>query len=511
MVSHGRRHSTMIQHCSRAIVALLCALLLLPNLGAAPSRAATSAAQASLTYANATLLRDPSNGKIYLFWGGIRHWIMDPATLSALGYEHTSWVPLTADQIASIPDGSTLQVKAIGTGFTYPLAPITSSQVALLLSKPTSAPGHSLSLTGSGFTAGETVAINAPNVTYSVAADGSGGIRTSVPVPADVALGLHHIFVEGQNSKVFGVEVFQVATVTAGQIVLAPAEAAPGGAFGVTGSGFQASEKVQVFLGTLAAFPATADGSGRFALANLPVPGNAQFGVQAVLALGVSSARFGRASLSIQAAVPPTTTPTMTATPTATPSSTATATPTATATRVVPARITRNVSSAHVGAAVLINGYHFAPNELVLVRLQSRLVKTAVASNAGSFYNVRFTIPQDAHIGLNTVSATGARSHAVARASIKVLQIPARLQVSPSTAYRGQSVSVVGGGYFGGERVVLRLNRVVVQVTVSNRKGDVHAQFKVPSGAALGHLSLTGTGQKSGRVGSATLYVVRKG
>ena len=113
-------------------------------------------------------------------------------------------------------------------------------------------------------------------------------------------------------------------------------------------------------------------------------------------------------------------------------------------------------------------------------------------------------------LGHNAVSATGARSHAVAHASIKLLQIPARLRVSPSTAYRGQNVSVSGGGYFGGERVTLRLNRVVVLVAVSNRKGELYAQFKVPSGAALGHLSLTGTGQRSGRVGSATLYVVRK-
>ena len=127
MVPHGHRHSTIRQHVSRAMVALLCAVLLLPNLGTAPSKAAPSTSQARLSYANATLLRDQSNGKIYLFWGGTRHWIMDPATLSALGYEHTSLVPLTADQTASIPDGSTLQVKAIGTGFTYPLAPITSS------------------------------------------------------------------------------------------------------------------------------------------------------------------------------------------------------------------------------------------------------------------------------------------------------------------------------------------------------------------------------------------------
>ena len=195
-------------------------------------------------------------------------------------------------------------------------------------------------------------------------------------------------------------------------------DVAAGGAFGVTGSGFQASEKVQVFLGTLAAFPATAGGDGRFALANLPVPGSAQFGVQTVLALGLSSARFGRASLSIKAVAPATTTPTITATPSSTATATQAATAVATATRVVPVRITLNVSSARVGATVLISGYHFAQNEPVLVRLQNRLVKTVAASNAGAFYNVRFAIPQDAHIGLNTVSATGARSHAVARVSI---------------------------------------------------------------------------------------------
>lgn len=494
----------------RVFVAALLGLLLLPGLVAVPTHTASAAVQAGLTFNNGTLLRDQSNGRVYVYWDSARHWIMDPPTLDALGYAGTSQTPLTSDQIATITDGSTLEVKKVND-FVYPQAPITSSQVSLLLSKASASPGQSLTLSGGGFSGGETLTITAPGISFTTDADDSGNFTVTVPVPSAVTLGLHHIFVHGDTSGNFGVEVFHVIASASVQIAVAPPAVAPGTSFSVTGSGFQGGENVRLFVGTLTATQVTAGADGSFGPARVTVPGNAPFQTVTVVAFGASSSRFAHKDLSIQAVTAPTATVTPTATPTPAPP-----TPTPTRTAVPRAAvITLNAGQTHRGSRVVVSGDHFLAGESVAIRLHGQIVQTTRVDSDADFSNVTFTVPGNAPFGTDFVTATGATSGRVASAKlvvtpgpIKVIVSPS-IAVSPSTSQRDKMVVVAGGDFRSGEQVVIRLKNTIVQFTRANREGDIRAAFRVPVHSAIGRLAVKATGMRSGAVAVTYLHVVQ--
>jgi len=516
MTSTGRQRTDPWACFARALIVLLCSLVLVPGLVTSPVHASAPAAQAAAAYSNGTLLRDQSNGRIYLYWNGTRHWIIDPPTLDALGYANTSWVPLTSSQIAAIPDGSTLEVDTVA-GFVDPLAPITSSQVSLALNKPSVAPGHSLRLSGSGFAANEDVTIDAPNLSFTVAADASGDFSDTVPVPSSVSLGLHHIFVQGATSGDFGVEVIHVVASPAAQLTLASPQVQIGTSAGISGTGFLAGEHVQVFAGTLNAIEATADGSGNLGLVNVPVPSSDQAGSVTVLAFGESSSRFALSTLSLvtNQVTTPTSSPTPTSTPTPTPTSTATSTaaPMATATPTTapasgPARISLNLARARRGSLVHISGYGFLPRESVRIRFRGRLLQVTLTNDDGAFHNVKFNVPNDAQPGIAMVTATGTQSGRVASGAFDVLPaVRPHIQVSPSTVFRGSLLAVSGGGFFGTERVVLRLGSTVVLVTATNPSGNVSVSFRVPASWPRGEFTIRAQGMESGFVATVSVKV----
>src|SRR5665213_104466 len=134
----------------RAVLAALCALLLFPALVGDGVHAATPRAIQKLTYANPTLVRDP-NGAVYLLWNDVRHWINSPGALSALGYSASQETALDFTAIDAIPNGNVLALNTVSGGFTWPLAPITTSPVLLSVSRPAVSQGQIVHLNGSGF------------------------------------------------------------------------------------------------------------------------------------------------------------------------------------------------------------------------------------------------------------------------------------------------------------------------------------------------------------------------
>ena len=200
----------------RLIACIAFALLLLPGMSGLPARASTlvdtpARSIAALTLPDGTLVRDTSSGRVSLVWQERRHWIDSPATLEALGWSSQTIIALTADQNSSIPNGTVLSLHTVAGGQIWPWSRIKSDPVQLDLAQPSATAGGTLKMDAYGFQPGELVTISAPgSITFTAFADGRGAFTVNVPVQSGMANGLHHIYAQGSQSGLFGVQVFYV-------------------------------------------------------------------------------------------------------------------------------------------------------------------------------------------------------------------------------------------------------------------------------------------------------------
>lgn len=491
-------------------------LLLLPGLLNVPGATGPAhAARAAITLPNASLIRDTSSGRIYLIWANQRHWIDSLATFQALGYDFSQVVNLDGATVGTIPNSTELGLDTVAGGLIWPLAPISASPVHLALNTPTTSPGGSIRVNGSGFSAGETVALNAPNdENLTVMADAHGAFSLDVPILSTVAIGLHHIYAQGQQSGMFGVQIFQVRSpAPAPTIVAAPNPVVIGSSLSVVGSGFAPGETVQIFYAAGASTSVvTASGAGTFGPVAVAVPSAAAAGTHTLRAYGTSSYGFTTIDVTVLNATP-TSTPTATGTVTPTATSTATALPaTPTASPTLTTAINANPATVDAGAQTVIGGSGFAPGETVLVRFNGIVQGSAVASLAGMFGGVLLTIPASTQPGGYVVTATGAASNAAAGMVITVTAVQPivvpHIALNPATAVPGARILVAGTGYTPGETVLISFDAAVVASLVADSAGSfTNVAFTVPSSAQPGNYTVLALGTNSQQAASSALAV----
>jgi hypothetical protein len=195
-----------------AVLVLTCALVLPGALAFPATQAAPAAHTAQATnLPDGSLIRDTSTGRVYLIWSGIRHWIDSQAAFNILGYNGQAVVDLDPSVVATIPNGTELSVSYVANGMVWPLAPIVANPVHLDMNGPSATPGSVIHIDGSGFLGGEQVTLTAPNnVTITASTGASGTFAIDVPIIGNVSYGLHHIYAQGTQSGLFGVQVFHV-------------------------------------------------------------------------------------------------------------------------------------------------------------------------------------------------------------------------------------------------------------------------------------------------------------
>ena len=494
----------------RAVLGLLCVLLLAPGLMSGAARAATvQSAPRSAAYTNGSLVRDP-NGAVYLVWNNVRHWIKNPATLDELGYGSSPQTALNWAATNAIPyagAAGSLSLTQVAGGLIWPLAPIHTAPVTLYYNRSSVNPGQIIHMSGSGFRANEQVIITAPGTTFAATADAQGTLSVDVPIGFGVGLGLHHVFVLGSSSGIFSLQVFHVvAPVAVVPTITSTSSTVPvGGTVTVAGSGFAAGEQVQLFVGNgQVTGVATASSSGTYGPVSIALNTNFTPGVTYNLnAYGVSSFRLASSSFTVEAAA--TTTPTTT--PTATPTAISTATPS-------PAPVLHLSSgTVAVGGQTVISGSGFHPQETVLVYFNGQLQSGPAADTTGAFSADILTIPANFPPGTYKVVARGATSGVEASVFLVVQAAPptitAGISVSPGQVTAGSGVSVSGTGFLGGEQVRISLNNALVLVTTTSADGSfVNAAFPISRSAPPGRYGISATGAASGRVATAVLTVV---
>jgi 5-hydroxyisourate hydrolase-like protein (transthyretin family) len=300
-------------------------------------------------------------------------------------------------------------------------APSTHLTLAIhagLTIKPASAqPGHSVTVTGGGFSAGVAVTVSATfplygggskTVSATVHSGSNGSITAHLAVPARAASGPVSVTASGPNGRTSA--KLQIGKLGASMTV-SPAAAIPGSDVMVKGSGYLANGKVDISATvtgsngkarTLTA-TAVANGNGQFT-ATLKIPGDINGGTYTVVARGEASGRAPTAHLTISKLAP---------------------------------SIVASPTTAVPGTQVTVNGFGFAAGQTVTVDLQGQKLGTATSAVDGKF-SVKVTIPSTAATGKYTVTATGAAGRS-ARISLSV-------QRQVSTHYYFASI-YTGTGY----------------------------------------------------------------
>jgi hypothetical protein len=490
---------------ARGVTALLLAfLLILPGTLSTPTHAAATASpRQAAAPADGTLIRDPSNGRVSIYWAGRLHWIESPAVWTALGYTGSATTPLTT----AIPYGNTITLNTVANGLIWPLAPVKSSPVLLTLGNTQAVPGQTLALQGAGFTPGEVVSIYPPNsAAINIGTDGSGGFQVNIPILAAVTLGIHHVFVQGAQSGLFGVQVFDVAAAsTAPTESIVPNPVDRGTNLLVSGAGFSAGEQVQIFLAGGAAVAVTnAAATGIFGPTAVFVPATLSLGAHSVLAYGTTSHRMADVGVTIAPLVLPTATPLPTSTPMP-PTLTPIPSPTPPHSITIAA-----TSSALPGGRVLISGSGFAPSELVLIRFNNVVVEDVPTNGAGVFANAAIILPTALGAGRYLLTVTGVTSGLTGQAEVTV-NIPPPVVVqqiflSAGTVSPGAHLTVAGRGFAAGETILLRFDGGSLNAVNAGSSGAF--SFGFSASKAIGPHTVSATGGRSGKTASATYTVL---
>jgi hypothetical protein len=481
----------MLRHSSRLIrMGLFLSLLLLPFAafgGSFPrayaARSAQNVERHHAALADGSLIRDSANGRVYLIWAGVRHWITSEATLHELGFNDSNPVNHTDAFVATFPAGSDLSLHLV-TNLVFPLAPIISGSASLRLPAPSGVAGSSFQIVGANFGHNESVQVTVAGTAQTVTTDGSGNFTAHATVPSSASPGtVLDITALGTTSHVFQVEPFNViASAAPAAVASQTATAAQGATVLLNGTGFAPGEQVYLFLAQGgSSLTVVANSSGSFTGATVQVPASLSTGQHTLIAYGVSSKRLANNTVQIVKAV------------------------------TGPAAIKLDRTTANPGSLVQISGQNFGSKETVNITLGSTVVLTATTAVSGTFGPIGFTIPTNAAPGNIAVTAAGQTSKQSATSSLTVVAFKPSLTVSPTSATPGTTETVSGQGYAAGEAVTLALNGQALTTTPSvittTATGTFSATFTVPPTALSGANTLAATGTTSRASATASITV----
>lgn len=282
----------------------------------------------------------------------------------------------------------------------------------ILLTPNSVNPGGTISVSGSGYTAGETVNVyfqNTTNGVVSTSVDSSGAFTVSLTVPAKYSTTTSY-YVHANNMT--GTEQAKAPF-----YFVRPALST--NYYGVYydtpvtfyGQGFQTNESVSLYwdyqqTGQVKAGTATAASDGTFSF-TLNAPSDPNLGYVNIAAIGVTSKLKATNNVYEYA------------------------------------NLVLTPSSGPAGTMVLVKGGGFGSAETVTVSYQGTNVATATASTGGAF-TASFVVPTTTGIGYTSVQANGNTSGIGASATFTVT--PA-LVISPTSGPSGTTITVTGNQY----------------------------------------------------------------
>jgi hypothetical protein len=158
------------------------------------------------------------------------------------------------------------------------------------------------------------------------------------------------------------------------------------------------------------------------------------------------------------------------------------------------------------GSVITLSGTGFASNEAVTIQAGSQNVQ-ATANASGSFSNVTLTIPASTQASQHIV-ATGQVSAAVAETTITLGVVSPYMQVNEYYVTGGTPIIVSGYNFLPGEQVKVKLGEGEEQLVTANGGGSFILNTVAPF-AAPGQVAVKGTGVSSMAIGATELTIAK--
>lgn len=334
-----------------------------------------------------------------------------------------------------------------------PVTPVLAQSI--YCSPSTGAPGTTVTVTGSAFTAyANTYVYIFFDSTYqtSTPVNVYGNLSTSFVVPSSATTGTHYITVD--NSPAYdGVGIATTNfSVTEHEITVSPTSGYVGDQITVSSSGFSASSSVTIYFDTTVLGTTTTNIYGNFtATYTVPERYRGSHTIKAQDASGYyASTTF-------------TVLPEITITPT----------------------------SGAVGDTVTINGTGFTAYSGITFYFDNVSAGNTTTNANGSFTGSTFTIPSSSP-GSRTVKAQDASGYY----ATALFAIATNITITPTTGASGTTVTVTGTGFRPSKTITIKYNGVPVTTspTIINTDatGNFTASFKVLAGLA-GNYSVEAT------------------
>ncbi len=289
-----------------------------------------------------------------------------------------------------------------------------TTSAGISASRTSAPPGSSITITGSGFSAGETgitVTYNGNPIASVTAADANGSWKANFVVPASPS-GSHAI--DAGSSSTPATTIADIAfTVTAG-ISTNRASAAPGSSITVTGSGFGIGETgiTITYDGATTTSGISADANGGWK-ATLVIPASPA-GAHTLDAGGATNAAASVTDLTF----------------------------------TVTSSIAINRPNAAPGSSVTVTGAGFNAGETgISVTYDDKTVAQGITANPAGGWSATFTVPPSAS-GSHSISAKGTITALTGLNDTGGgVTIEAGILLNPASSYVGASVEVSGSGF----------------------------------------------------------------
>jgi len=371
--------------------------------------------------------------------------------------------PLAAGAHTVTVRGTTSGLTANAT-FTAQTAPTLKVNVA------SSLPGSTLVISGSGFSAGETVIVQFDTTVVRVApADAAGAFGDGPITPQSSAVGVHTLTARGQSSGLTASVPFTIVA----PLTVTPVSGPAGSTAVVSTAGLRATEAITIsFDGTQVA-AGTTDGAGAIATLPFTVPNPVAAGAHTVTVRGTTSGLLQSTPFTV------TSQPTLVLTP----------------------------NAGAPGSAVTLSGGGFGPSEPVTLSVDGAQVATGTSNGAGSISGLGFNAPNPLAAGAHTVVVRGTTSGLTARATFTAQTAPA-LTLSVPSGLPGAAVTVSGRGFGASETVTIQLDTTVIATTRTDAQGIVGAVAGAVPATTAGAHTVTAHGQQSGLTASVPFTVV---
>ena len=336
---------------------------------------------------------------------------------------------------------------------------------SISLSDSNGPPGTSVTVSGSGFTAGETeiyVVFDDTTVDSDISTS-SGSWSTTFTVP-NSASGSHSIYAYGPTSGEVGPEYFDTTPI----ITLNKTEGAPGTSVTVTGAGFaddETSIKI-IFDSTTIATGISAGSTGDWS-SSFIVPAS-EAGTHKVKASGSSTTSVTAVSFETSSGV------------------------------------SLSKTSGPPGSSITVSGAGFVSGETgIVVTFDGDEVTSGITAGSTGSWSSSFIVPQSSG-GSHTISAYGASTTAgsISDTSFKTTAI---ISLNKTSGPPGSSITVTGAGFKAGETNISITfdSKAVGSSTTANSIGSWTITFTVPSSSAGSHAIATSS-SITGSVSSAT-------